>query len=59
MLKLGVIGAGIMGERMLRAALDHAGDIAQVSGVWDQAPAALERIGAALPGVALAGSAGR
>ncbi len=58
MLKLGVIGAGIMGERMLRAALDHAGDIAQVSGVWDQAPAALERIGAALPGVALAGSAG-
>src|SRR4051794_5557513 len=57
MVKLGGIGAGITGGGMVGAAVDHAGDIAQVSGVWDQAPAAVERIGAALPGVARAGSA--
>jgi predicted dehydrogenase len=57
MLRLGIIGAGIMGERMLRAALEHAADIAQISGVWDAAPAALDRIGSALPATARAGSA--
>jgi len=45
---LGIIGAGIMGERLLRAALDHAGDAVHVTGVWDAAPAALDRIGAAV-----------
>lgn len=54
---LGIIGAGIMGERLLRAALDHAGDAVHVSGIWDQAPGALDRIGAAVPGVVRAGSA--
>jgi predicted dehydrogenase len=57
MLKLGIIGAGIMGERMLRAAVEHAADVAQVSGVWDAAPAALDRVAALLPGSARAGSA--
>ena len=41
---LGIIGAGIMGERLLQAALEHAGDVVHVSGVWDHAPAALDRI---------------
>ena len=41
---IGVIGAGIMGERLLRAALEHARDAVHVTGVWDQQPAALERI---------------
>ena len=56
MLKLGIVGAGIMGERMLRAALDHAGDLVQVTGVWDIAPAALDRLGHELPSVPLLGS---
>ena len=46
MLKLGIIGAGIMGERMLRAAVEHAADIVEITGVWDAAPEALDRIGA-------------
>ncbi len=43
---IGVIGAGIMGERLLRAALEHAADTVHVTGVWDQAPAALDRVAA-------------
>ena len=54
---VGIIGAGIMGERLLRAALDHAGDVVHVTGIWDQAPGALDRIGAQLPGVPRAASA--
>lgn len=54
---VGIIGAGIMGERLVRAALDHAGDAVHVSGIWDQAPAALDRIGAAVPGLHRAASA--
>lgn len=57
MLKLGVIGAGIMGERMLRAALEHARDLVSISGVWDAAPAALDRVADLLPNPARAGSA--
>ncbi len=53
---LGIIGAGIMGERLLRAAGEHAGDVVHVTGVWDHAPAALDRIGS-LPGVKRAASA--
>lgn len=56
MLKLGIIGAGIMGERMLRAATEHAAEIVQVSGIWDAAPAALDRLGA-IPGAARSESA--
>ena len=54
---VGIIGAGIMGERLLRAALEHAGDVVHVTGIWDQAPAALDRITAQLPGVQRAASA--
>ncbi len=42
--RLGIIGAGIMGERMLRAAVDHAPDLVQVTAVWDASPAALDRV---------------
>ena len=54
---VGIIGAGIMGERLLRAALEHASDAVHISGIWDQAPAALDRIAAAVPGVNRAASA--
>jgi len=54
---VGIIGAGIMGERLLRAALEHAGDVVHVTGIWDQAPAALDRIMAQRPGVQRAASA--
>ena len=54
---LGIIGAGIMGERLLRAASEHASDVVHVSGVWDHAPDALDRVAGALPGVPRAASA--
>ena len=44
--RLAIIGAGIMGERMLRAAHDHAPDVVEVTAIWDAAPAALDRINA-------------
>jgi predicted dehydrogenase len=53
---VGIIGAGIMGERLLRAALDHAGDVVHVTGIWDHAPAALDRIATQSPGVPRAAS---
>ncbi|WP_342360715.1 Gfo/Idh/MocA family oxidoreductase [Terrarubrum flagellatum] len=46
---IGIIGFGIMGERMLRAALEHAPDVARISGVWDPSLAAMERIASAFP----------
>ena len=49
MINLGIIGAGIMGERMLRAALDHATDSVRVAAIWDPSAAALARIGALAP----------
>jgi predicted dehydrogenase len=36
--KLGVIGYGIMGERLLRAATGHGSDAVTVAGVWDLLP---------------------
>ena len=54
---LGVIGAGIMGERLLRAAVEHAGDVVHVTGVWDHAPGALDRVAGGVPGVTRAASA--
>lgn len=58
MIELGIIGAGIMGERLARAALDQARDTVRVTGIWDPAPAALARITAALPALPPAASAG-
>ncbi|UPG71143.1 Gfo/Idh/MocA family oxidoreductase [Roseomonas gilardii subsp. gilardii] len=46
--RLGIIGAGIMGERLLRAAAGQ--DRVLVTGLWDPAPEAVARLGAELPG---------
>ncbi len=54
---LGIIGFGIMGERLLRAALDHASASATPIGVWDPSPAAAARLAAIAPGVPMLGSA--
>jgi len=54
---VGIIGAGIMGERLLRAALEHADDVVHVTGVWDHAPAALDRVAGSVPGMQRAASA--
>ena len=50
-MRLAVLGFGVMGERMVRAALDHpSGDVA-LAGVWDPSPAAMARLESALPAV--------
>ncbi len=49
MITLGIIGAGIMGQRMLRAALEQAADVVKVTGIWDPAAEALARIGTLAP----------
>ncbi|WP_043335848.1 Gfo/Idh/MocA family protein [Belnapia moabensis] len=46
---LGIIGFGIMGERLLRAALGHAAESVRPVGVWDPAEAARGRL-AEVPG---------
>ena len=48
---LGIIGAGIMGERLLGAALSQAADAIRVAGIWDPSPDAMARIAAAFPDV--------
>ena len=53
--RMSIIGAGIMGERMLRAAQDHAGGLVEISAIWDRDSAALGRL--APLGVAGVGSA--
>ncbi|MDR6870464.1 putative dehydrogenase [Bosea sp. BE125] len=50
-LSIGIIGAGIMGERLLRAIIEQAPDSLRVSGIWDPAPAALARIAATFPAI--------
>jgi predicted dehydrogenase len=47
--KLGIIGLGIMGERLLRAALEHAAESVTPVAVWDPSPAAAARI-STIPG---------
>ena len=49
MFTIGIIGAGIMGERMLQAALKQASDFVRVTGIWDPSPEALARIGGLAP----------
>jgi len=46
---LGIIGFGIMGERLLRAALAHATESVTLTGVWDPSPAAAKRLAAIAP----------
>ncbi len=56
-IRLGIIGFGIMGERLLRAALEHADEFVTPSGVWDPSAAATTRL-AGVPGApAMLGSA--
>lgn len=49
MVTIGIIGAGIMGERMLHAALEQASSFVQVTGIWDPSAQALARIGGRAP----------
>lgn len=48
---LSIIGYGIMGERLLRAALDHDPAVVTVAGVWDPSPTAMARLREGLPQV--------
>ncbi|MBR0679272.1 Gfo/Idh/MocA family oxidoreductase [Roseomonas eburnea] len=52
---LGIVGFGIMGERLARFAADH--EQVRLIGVWDPAPEAAARLAAAVPGVPMLGSA--
>jgi predicted dehydrogenase len=54
---LGIIGFGIMGERLLRAALEHAAAHVRPVGVWDPSPAAAARLAGIAPGVPMLDSA--
>lgn len=54
---LGIVGFGIMGERLLRAALDHAAEAVRIAGIWDPAPEAAARLAAIAPGVPMLPSA--
>ncbi len=54
-MRLGIIGGGIMGERLLRAAQGHP-DV-QVAGLWDPSADATGRLVQALPGLAVLRSA--
>ena len=49
MVTIGIIGAGIMGERMLHAAQEQASDFVRVTGIWDPSAEALARIGGLAP----------
>lgn len=53
--RLGIIGFGIMGERLARAALDH--DAVRISAVWDPSPAAAARLAGVSQAVPMLGSA--
>lgn len=48
-MRLAVIGFGIMGERIVRAALAHPSDAVGLSGVWDPSPAAMDRLRESIP----------
>lgn len=54
-LALGIIGFGIMGERLLTQALPH--PAFRLSGVWDPSPDAAARLAAVAPGQAMAADA--
>jgi predicted dehydrogenase len=54
---LGIVGFGIMGERLARAALAHDPQVLRLAAVWDPSPAAAARLAEAAPGVPMKGSA--
>lgn len=47
--RLGIIGCGIMGERIIRATLAHDPDLIRLMALWDPDPAARERLAAEFP----------
>jgi predicted dehydrogenase len=55
--RLGFIGYGIMGERLLRAALNHDPAVLTVAGVWDPSVQAMTRLQGDLPQVTRLASA--
>lgn len=48
---IGIIGAGIMGERLLTAILQQQPDLLHACGIWDPAPAAMQRMERTFPQV--------
>jgi predicted dehydrogenase len=52
-LALGIIGAGIMGERLIGALHGASDSPVRVAALWDPSPEALARVGAAFPAVPL------
>lgn len=54
---LGIVGFGIMGERLLRAALNHDQAVIRPVAVWDPSPAAAARLAEIAPGLPMLGSA--
>jgi predicted dehydrogenase len=48
---IGIIGAGIMGERLLNAILKQDPALVQACGIWDPAPAAMQRMAKTFPQV--------
>ncbi len=48
---IGIIGAGIMGERLLTAILRQNPDLLHACGIWDPAPAAMRRMEKTFPQV--------
>jgi predicted dehydrogenase len=54
---IGVIGAGIMGERLLNAIQQQDRDVLQACGIWDPAPAAMQRMERTFPDVPRLGDA--
>jgi predicted dehydrogenase len=54
---LGIVGFGIMGERLLRAALAHDQGVIRPVAVWDPSPAAAGRLAEVAPGLPMLGSA--
>ena len=52
-ISLGLIGAGIMGERMLAAIYDRADAPVRAAGIWDPSPEAAARVAARFPGLAI------
>jgi len=49
--RLGIIGCGIMGERIIRATLSLDPDLIRLVALWDPDPKARERLAADLPGL--------
>ena len=56
-MRIAVIGFGVMGERLVRATLDHPDDEIALAGVWDPSGAAMDRLKATIPAAPVLASA--